>query len=93
MPKVVRAGLVIYLMDVCNWKDDCRHYHQSNGYRLFDKGHLHDVKIHKACASSYSCGSKMYQADFPEGDAVPGLGASEHRWEDHIRGFECTGKV
>ena len=46
------AGLVIYLMNVCNGKDDAvRHYHQSNGYQLFDKGHIWNMKIHKACAS------------------------------------------
>ena len=57
---VKMAGLVIYLMDFCNWKNDavCR-YQQSNGDQLFDKGHLDDMKIHKVCASHYLC--KMYE--------------------------------
>ena len=36
VPRVNMAGLVIYLVDFCNWKDDAVcHYQQSNGYRLF----------------------------------------------------------
>ena len=32
VPTLNMAGLVIYLMDVCNWKDDAvRHDHQSSG--------------------------------------------------------------
>ena len=46
------AGLGVYLMDVCNWEDDALHRdQQSNGYQLFDKEHLRNVNIHKACAS------------------------------------------
>ena len=44
VPPVSMAGLVTYLMDVCNWKDDAMcHYQQSNGYQLFDKANLHNV--------------------------------------------------
>ena len=41
------ARLVIYLMDIHNWKVDAvLHCPLSNGYQLFGKGHLHDVKLY-----------------------------------------------
>ena len=46
VPLVNMAGLVIYLMDMCNWKDNAVHRNQ-----LFGKGNICDVKIHKASAS------------------------------------------
>ena len=72
VPPVNKAGLVIYLMDVCNWKDDAvDHYQQSNGYRLFDKGHLHNVKNTQILCQLYLRGREMYHAD-----TVSGLGTS-----------------
>ena len=48
---VCMVDLVIYLMDVYNCKDyTVRHYQHSNGFQLFDKGPIDDVKIRKACA-------------------------------------------
>ena len=75
VPPVIMACFVIYLMDGCNCKDDAvHHFQQSNGYRLFDKGYLHDVKIQKFCASCCSRGSEMYEVDFPKGVAVCAFG-------------------
>ena len=68
---------VIHLMDVYNWKDDAVHrYQQFNGYHLFDKGHHHDVKNTQSLCQLYLRESQMYQADFPNGDSVFGLGSS-----------------
>ena len=61
MTPVKMAGLMIYLMDVYNWKDDAMcHYQQSNGDQPFDKGHLHHVKIHEACASYIYVRASLY---------------------------------
>ena len=73
------AGFVIYLIDVCHWKDDAvRYYKQSNGEHIFDKRRFPDMKIHKARACYiYLRESHTYQVDFLEGDTVSGSGASE----------------
>ena len=46
-----KAGLVIYSMDVCNWKYDAVHNYQLTVTNSSAKGRLRDVNIHKACAS------------------------------------------
>ena len=83
VPPVSMAGLVIYLTEVCNWKDDAvRHYQVTVTNSLAKrKGHLCDVKIHKSLCQLYLRVGWIYQEDIPEKDTISDLGASEHRWE------------
>ena len=83
-PRVNMAGLVVYLMEVFNWKANAVITNKVMAINSSTKKHLHDMKIHKARASYYLRGSRMDQADFPKGDTVSGLGASYQWWEGHI---------